>query len=169
MGVRTESLGSSESGGRLRSKLAQILSAQRELHPDLIVMTGLRQGSELIGAGAAADAGVPYVAILPYPDPVAGWPASERGGFDDAIAGAASVVTLERKRPADLDGRRKALSRRDGWLRRNSHAAIVVVDDGDPESDLVRKRFADSVGDEVWDLDISALRPPLVLVRANSQ
>ena len=68
-----------------------------------------------------------------------------------------SVVTLERKRPTDLEGRRKALSRRDGWLRRNSHAAIVVVDDNDPESDLSRQRFTEAIGDDVWDLDISTL------------
>ncbi|MFI5044893.1 MAG: ribonuclease H [Acidimicrobiales bacterium] len=157
VGVRTESLGSSDVGRRLRSRLAQILAAQRELHPELVVMTGLRQGTEMIGAGAAGDAGLPYIAVLPYPDPVAGWPVSERGGFDDAVAAATSVVTLERKRPTDLEGRRKALSRRDGWLRRNSHAAIVVLDDDDPESDLVRHRFIEAIGDDVWDLDISTV------------
>jgi hypothetical protein len=38
---------------------------------------------------SAGDAGVAYAAILPYPDPVAGWSAQQRGSFDAAAAGAA--------------------------------------------------------------------------------
>ncbi|MCP4224702.1 MAG: hypothetical protein GY773_15290, partial [Actinomycetia bacterium] len=61
--------------GRL---LAEILEAKHRLHPDLIVLTGLRLGAETLGAEIAAEIGVPYAAVLPYPDPDAKWPALSR-------------------------------------------------------------------------------------------
>src|SRR5690606_21911747 len=49
----------------VRRRIAEILAAERELHDDLIVLTGLRLGAEMLGAEAARLAGVPYVAVLP--------------------------------------------------------------------------------------------------------
>ena len=42
---------------------------RRELHPDLVVVTGLGLGAEQLGAEAAAEAGVPYVAVPALPRP----------------------------------------------------------------------------------------------------
>jgi hypothetical protein len=137
-----------------RATLAQILAAQRELHPDLVVVTGLRAGAEELGARAASDAGVPYVAVLPYPDPAAGRPESARRDFEALLDGAEQVVVLERRRPVDVEGRRAALARRDGWLRSAASAAVVVTDGRDPEAELLLRRYEESVGEELWTLDL---------------
>ena len=50
----------------VRRKLIDILRAKKELHPDLAVATGLGLGAEMLGAEAAAAAGVPYVAVLAF-------------------------------------------------------------------------------------------------------
>src|SRR5207248_3049474 len=44
----------------VRAKLAEILAAKRELHDDLVVLTGLGLGAEQLGAVAAVEAGVPF-------------------------------------------------------------------------------------------------------------
>jgi ribonuclease HI len=154
VGLRADGLADSERGALVRRQLAAVLGAQATLHPDLVVMTGLRPGAEHLGALAATDAGLPYVVVLPYPDPVSGWPESERAWFDAACDAAASVVTLERKRPADLEGRRGAMARRDGWLRSASVGAVVVTDGRDAEAELALRRFTDALGDDVWTLEV---------------
>jgi ribonuclease HI len=154
VGLRDEQLEGSAGGEDLRRRLAGVLQAQADLHPDLVVLTGLRAGTESVAADAATAAGVPYVAVLPYPDPTAGWSAGRRRSFEERVAGAREVVTLERRRPTDLVGRRSALSRRDGWLRSAAAAAVVVTDGEDAEAELLLRRFEEALGDEVWRLDL---------------
>lgn len=154
VGLRAQDLLGSARGAVLRRQLAAVLGAQAQLHPDLVVLTGLRPGAEAVAALAAADAGVPYAVVLPYPDPTAGWPESERAEFELACRSAREVVTLERKRPGDGAGRRAALARRDGWLRSVAAGAVVVTDGVDPEAELLLRRFTESLGDEVWTLEI---------------
>lgn len=154
VGLRSEELAESHRGDLLRRQLAAILGAQATLQPDLVVLTGLRPGAESVAALAAADAGVDYAAVLPYPDPVAGWSGEQRSGFDAALASAAHVVTLERSRPVDLAGRRSAMQRRDGWLRSVSSAAIVVTDGRDPDAELLLRRFTEALGDDVWTIEL---------------
>lgn len=154
VGLRSDDLAGSPRGDLLRRQLAAVLGAQATLHADLVVLSGLRPGAEHLGALAAADAGVPYAVVLPYPDPVAGWPEDQRAWFDRACEAAAHVVTLERSRPADLAGRRTAMQRRDGWLRSVSTGAVVVTDGRDAEAELLLRRFTESLGDDVWTLEV---------------
>lgn len=154
VGVRSDQLADGPQGEVLRRQLAAILGAQLTLHPDLVVLTGLRPGAEQLGALASVDADVPYVVVLPYPDPVAGWPESARAGFDAACAAARSVVTLEKKRPVDTDAKRSAIARRDGWLRSVSAGAVVVTDGVDAEAELALRKFTDALGDDVWSLEL---------------
>ncbi len=154
VGLRSEDLEGSHRGELLRRQLAAVLGAQATLHPDLVVLTGLRPGVEHLGALAASDAGVPYAVVLPYPDPVAGWPEDQRAWFDRACGSAAHLVTLERTRPADLEGRRAAMQRRDGWLRSASAGAVVVTDGRDTEAELLLRRFTESLGDDVWSIEV---------------
>jgi ribonuclease HI len=154
VGLRSASLAGSTQGAALTDQLARILAAQAELHPDLVVVSGLRAGAEEIGAAAAVAAGLPLAVVLPYPDPASGWSAAERRRFDATVAVARDVVTLERKRPTDAEGRRAALARRDGWLRSSVASAVVISDGRDAESELLVRRFTESLGDEVWFLDV---------------
>ena len=135
----------------LIGRVAEILAAQRTLHPDLVVLSGLWPGAEEVGARAARSAGVPYVVVLPYPDPMAGRPERDQAAFARLLDDAASVVVLERNRPADLEGRRAALPRRDGWLRSAADAAVILTDGADPDAELAVRRFGDAVGDELWE------------------
>ena len=157
VGLRTDALVASAAGSALRRRLAAVLGAQQTLHDDLVVLTGLRAGTEELAALAAADAGVDYAAVLPYPDPAAGWPHAERERFEVLCAGASHVVVLERTRPADGAGRRSALARRDGWLRSAAAGAVVVTDGRDPEAELALRRFTESLGDEVWTIELDEL------------
>jgi len=154
VGLRSDDLEGTPRGELLRRQLAAVLGAQATLHADLVVLTGLRPGAEHLGALAAADAGVAYAVVLPYPDPTAGWPEAERALFDRACEAASQVVTLERKRPTDLAGRRAAMQRRDGWLRSVSSGAVVVTDGRDADAELLLRRFTESLEDDVWTLEV---------------
>ncbi len=159
VGLRSETLLGTPEGVLLEERLASILAAQRELHPDLVVLTGLRPGAEELGARSAGRAGLPYVAVLPYPDPTAGWPEVDAARFAALVDGAERSVVLERRRPVDAEGRRAALARRDGWMRAVCDAAIAVGDGLDEAAEDVRVRYEQALArrgldGEVWHLEL---------------
>ena len=137
----------------VRAKLAEVLAAKRQLHPDLVVLTGLGLGAEQLGAAAAAEAGVPYVAVLPYPHPDSPWPASSRKAFQSLLDGAQSSVVLQQKAPATKQLAGAALRRRDAWLARHAHEALAVWDGEDAGVGRSVRALQDSLGeDEVWSI-----------------
>ena len=135
----------------VRAKLAEILAAKREVDPDLVVLTGLGLGAEQLAAAAAADAGVPYVAVFPYPDPDSQWPSASRKAFQELVAGAMSTIVLSPKAPATKALAGAALRRRDAWLARNAHEALVVWDGEDAGVGRAVRALQDALGeDDVW-------------------
>ena len=165
IGLRSTTLLDSPSGGELRRKMASIIAAQQELHGDVVVLSGARPGAEQIGALAAADASVPYVVILPYPDPVSST-AAEWKEFKEICDGAQSVVTLEAKQPSDAGAKSAALARRDGWLRSVCSGALVVTAEqvgagASRKSNAVAAaddqlaRFTKALDEDVWELPVS--------------
>jgi ribonuclease HI len=153
-GLRPPGLGGYEGGpvaDAVRSRLGQILAAKRLLHPDLYVVTGLGLGAEQLGAEAAAATGVPYLAVLPYPDPDALWPERSRKHFRALVAGALDTIVLQDRAPTSRQAAAGALARRDAWLARQAAEAIVVWDGKDPGVGRLERSFRDHLGEEeVW-------------------
>ncbi len=136
---------------RTRDRLAEILAAKRQLHPDLVAFTGLGLGAEQLGAEAAAAAGVPYVAVLAYPEPDTMWPAASRARFRQLLDGAETKVVLEAKTPATRQQAGAALRRRDAWLARNAAEAVVVWDGEGADVGRLVRALNDSLGEaDVW-------------------
>jgi uncharacterized phage-like protein YoqJ len=138
----------------VRRRLSEILAAKAELFEDLVVLSGLGLGSEQLGAEAAAAAGVPYLAVLPYPDADRAWPAESRRHFAELLAGAKETITLDRRPPESKQKAGAALARRDGWLVAHADEAVVVWDDEDPFVGRTVRSFRDRLGEEnVWVLE----------------
>jgi uncharacterized phage-like protein YoqJ len=133
---------------RVKAKLAALLAAEQQLHPDVIVLTGLGLGAEQLAAEAAAAAGVPYVAVLPYPDPDSLWPASSRRRFAELLAGARGQIVLQKNPPATRQLAGGALRRRDAWLARNGDEAVVVWDGDDPIVARQVRSLQEAMGEE---------------------
>lgn len=140
----------------VRRELTDIVAAKRTMHPELVVMTGLGLGAEQLGAEAAHDAGVPFVAVLPYPDPDSVWPAAARARFRRLLDGAASTVLLQTKVPATKQAAGAALARRDAWLARHADEAIAVWDGDDALIGRAVRSLRDHLGEE----DVWVLSPP---------
>ena len=135
----------------VRARLAEILAAKRAVSPDLVLLTGLGLGSEQLAAEAAAEAGVPYVAVLPYPDPDSQWPSASRRAFRALVDGAQSTVVLQARAPATKQLAGAALRRRDAWLARHAQEALAVWDGADPSVGRALRALQDSLGeDDVW-------------------
>jgi len=138
-------------GERIVRRLREVLAAKRELHPDLVVLTGLGLGAEQMGAEAAAAARVGYVAVLAFPEPDSVWPQATRARFRTLRSGAADEVLLQRARPTSAALAAAALRRRDAWLARNADEAIVVWDGEDAAVGRLVRSLKDAVGeDDVW-------------------
>ncbi len=153
LGHRPPELGGYEPNpvsGDVQRRLAEVLAAKRQLHPDLVVLTGLRLGAEQLAAEAARDVGVPYVAVLPYPDAHTVWPAASQARFAELLAHADGSVTLERKVPADRAAAGQALSRRDGWLAKHADEAVLVWDRDDRILGALHRKLEAALGDDVW-------------------
>jgi uncharacterized phage-like protein YoqJ len=135
----------------VRRRMAEVLAAKRQLHPDIVVLTGLGLGTEQLAAQAAAEAEVPYVAVLPYPEPDSQWPAASRQEFRRLLDGAASAVVLQARPPATKQLAGAALRRRDAWLAGHAHEALAVWDGQDPGVGRSVRALQDALGeDEVW-------------------
>ncbi len=138
----------------LRRSMCEILAAKREVHRDLIVLTGLGLGAEQLGAEAAIAAGVPFVAVLAFPDPDVVWPQPSRERFRDLLGAAQSTVLLQMKAPETKQKAGAALARRDAWLYRHADEAVAVWDRSDPIVGRMVRSLHDHLGeDEVWLLE----------------
>jgi ribonuclease HI len=135
---------------KVRAKLTEILEGLRVIHPDLVVLTGLGLGAEQLGAQAAARAGVPYVAVLAFPEPDAMWPATSRAVYRQLVDGAASTVTRTNVKPASKQAAGVALGRRDDWLVTNADAALVVWNGNDKQLGDTVKALERRIPDDVW-------------------
>jgi ribonuclease HI/uncharacterized phage-like protein YoqJ len=137
----------------VRDRLAEILAAKKQLHPDLWLVTGLLLGAEQLAAEAARQAGVPYVAVQPYPAPESQWPASSRDRYADLIRHAGAAVLLERAVPDSKPKFGAALARRDAWLARHADEAVIVWDGKDPALAKLVRTLEEKLGDDVWIVD----------------
>ena len=140
----------------VRRKLAELLAAERELHPDVVVLTGLGLGAEQLAAEAAEAAGVPYVAVLPYPDADSQWPAGSRERFRRLAAAGKGQVVVQGKAPDTRQAAGGALRRRDAFLARHADEAIVVWDGDDPVVGRAVRALQDALGEE----QVMIVEPP---------
>jgi uncharacterized phage-like protein YoqJ len=146
--------GDNPTAGRIRDRLGEILMAKRQLHPDLTVLSGLGLGAEQLATEAAAAAGIPYVAVLAFPEPDSVWPPASRDAFAKLLASADGVITLQKNKPATKQAAGGAMARRDAWLGRHGAEAIVVWDGEDPAVGRTVRSLQDHLGeDEVWVLE----------------
>jgi hypothetical protein len=134
----------------VRHKLTEILSGLRAIHPDILVLTGLGLGAEQLAAEAAAVAGVPYAAVLAYPDTERVWPASTKQRYRQLLAGAAASVTLSTKRPRSKQDAGMAAARRDQALIAAAHGALVVWDGQDRRLGEDIAALERRITDDVW-------------------
>jgi ribonuclease HI/uncharacterized phage-like protein YoqJ len=134
----------------VRRRLAEIIEAKAQIDADLVVLTGLRLGAETLGAEAAALVGVPYVAVLPYPDPDAKWPSGSRHRFAELLDGADGVVQLERRSPSSAQQAGQAMDRRNAWFRQVANEALVVWDGAERRIGDLVKKFELDMPDDVW-------------------
>ncbi len=134
----------------VRDRLAEILAAKKELHADLWLLTGLQLGAEQLAAEAARKAGVPYVAVQPFPAPESQWPSSTKDHYAELIRHADAAVLLERTVPDSKQKFGGAMARRDGWLAKHADEAVVVWDGKDPSLGKLVRTLEEKLGDDVW-------------------
>ncbi|HEY6531836.1 MAG TPA: RNase H family protein [Acidimicrobiales bacterium] len=134
-------------GALLDSLIGELLTVEKA-HPDLVVVTGLRQGAEQLAAEAAVGAGLPYVAVLPWPDPASGWSDEARERFLELAEEADQVVLLQDEVPDSRQGQVAAMARRDDWLARHVDAALVVWDGVDDAVGRFQRSVLDHLGPE---------------------
>jgi uncharacterized phage-like protein YoqJ len=136
---------------RLRERMVEILRAKHTMHPDLVVVSGMGLGAEMAGVEAAHQAGLPYVAVLAFPDLDRNWPAATRKHFASLMAAASGTVLLQKAVPASPQGIAGAFRRRDAWMARNADEAIVVWDGVDEQIGRRVRSLQDALGEEeVW-------------------
>ncbi|HEX2039234.1 MAG TPA: RNase H family protein, partial [Acidimicrobiales bacterium] len=139
-------------GDRARAAdLRELLAAKATMHPDLVVLSGMDLGAAQAGAEAAIEVGVPLVAVLPFPDFDARWPADVRVRYRRFLDAAVDRVVLQSKVPDSKPKLAAAFSRRDAWLARHAHEAVLVWDGVDPFVGRLVRSFQDHLGEEdVW-------------------
>jgi uncharacterized phage-like protein YoqJ len=157
MGLRPLALGGyeeNEISAGIRARLRAIIEAKAQMHHDLLVVTGLDLGTEMLAAEAAALAGVRYVAVLAFPDQERAWPESTRVRFRHLLDGASGVRTLQNRPPENTRAVAPSFARRNAWLRKNASEAIVVWDGADEAVGRSYRSLVDGLGEElVWLLD----------------
>jgi len=136
----------------IKRRLREILAAKLSMSPDLELMTGLRLGVETLAAEVAREIDIPYVVVLPFPNPDSKWPPDSRARFADLVEGAASLITLDKSSPRSPRMAGQSLSRRNTWMADVAHEAIVVWDRGDPWMSRLVDALEKSMPDDVTEL-----------------
>ena len=137
----------------VRGRLAEVVAAKAQMYADLVVVSGLRLGAEMMGAEVAVELDVPLVAVLPYPDPDSVWPDASRARFRALVDSARDVVLLQKRVPDSKQQAGGALARRDAWLVRNIDEALLVWDGKDAGLGRLFRSLEDRLGDDVWVID----------------
>ena len=115
------------------------------------MLSGLGLGAEQLGAVAAVEAGVPFYAVLPYPEPESVWPPAAQESYRKLLDAAEGQILLQGRKPTSRVQAGAALSRRDAWLARNADEALVVWDGEDPTLGKLVRSLQEHVGEEdVW-------------------
>ncbi len=145
--------GDNPTAASVRTRLGEALKAMGEVDGPLTVVSGLRLGAEQLGAEAALDVGLPFVAVLPDPEADKPWPPASRRRFAELVAAADVAITLETKAPGSKQLAGAALGRRDAWLARQVDAALVVWDQEDETVGRLVRSLEDHLGpDQVLQL-----------------
>jgi len=137
----------------VRDQLRDLFVAKRAMHPDLAIVSGLRLGAEMLGAEAALAAEVPFVAVLPYPEPQSVWPPAAQKRFATLVEQARDTMTLQKAAPESKQKAGAALARRDAWLARNASEAVLVWDRQDQALGRLHRSLEDHLGEDVWVVD----------------
>jgi len=146
--------GANEVADGVRRRLGEVLTAKKELHPDLVVLSGMGLGAEQLAVEAALDAGIPYVAVLAFAGQDSPWPSAVREHFRRLLDKAHAQVLLQATTPDTRQGVAGAMSRRDTWLARHAQEAIVVWDGSDPAVGRTVRMLREHLGEEeVWVLE----------------
>jgi hypothetical protein len=95
------------------------------------------------------EAGVDWVAVLPWPDPQDTMRRGDRDHFEALRAVAPREVVLEKKVGATIADRGKALGRRDAWLASVADLALIVWDGVDEHARTFCVRFERTIPDDV--------------------
>jgi len=141
----------------VRDKMVEILEAKAVITDDLVVVSGLRLGAEMLGAEAAVEVGLPLVVVLPYPDPESVWPAASQARFAALRNQAIDVVLLQKKKPESKARAGAALAKRDVWLARHVAEALLVWDGRDESLGKLFRTLEEHLPDDIWVLDPAGL------------
>ncbi len=143
----------------VRDQLRTVIEAKATVHEDLVVISGMNLGAETLAIEAAAEASVPYEAILPFPHPESRWPSDSQKRFRSLVDQARTVRTLERKTPDSNQKVAGSFRRREAWMRRNADEAIVIWDGKDGAIGKSVRSLQDDLGEEnVWVINPNELK-----------
>jgi len=132
----------------VRDLLADHFAERGTTDDALVVLTGLRLGAEMAAAEAALEVGLPFVAVLPYPEPAAVWASEPRQRFDDLLAAAESTVVLDEARAVGREEALASLARRDAWLVASADVAVLVGDPAHPDLAVLHALLAAHLPDD---------------------
>ncbi len=138
----------------VRRRLGEWIDAQAQLHPDLVVLTGLRPGAELLAAEAAVRADVPYAVLEVFPGAEDKLSAPWQARYRDLRGRAASVSQFHKKVPADPAAFGRTMRSRESWLVDAADQAILVWDEQDARLDATFSTLEKAFGD-----DLLVIRP----------
>jgi uncharacterized phage-like protein YoqJ len=132
----------------VRSKIADALAYLATEHDDLLVVSGMGLGAEQLGAEAAVDAGVPFVAAPAHPGFDKVWPKDSRDRYRQLTDHAVAEVVFENRSPTSKQQAGAMASRRDAWLAKSASEAIVVHDGEDERTEKMLASLVVQLGDD---------------------
>jgi ribonuclease HI len=137
----------------VRRQLIDILRAKLEMHSDVQVLTGLGLGAEMLAAEAAAATATPYVVVLAFEGVELRWPDATQKRFQELIAGARSVTTVNKENPKTAAEYGKALGRRDDAILGRATEAVLIRNANDRTLGDLQRKLERQFQEDVWIID----------------
>jgi len=150
-GVRPPGLGGYEPNltwESVRTRIADALAFLATEHDDLVVISGMGLGAEQLGAEAAIDAGIAFVAVPAHRGFDDVWPAAAKERYRTLVDQAIAEVVFEDRTPTSKQMAGAMASRRDAWLARNASDAVVVHDGDDDRTEKLLASLIVQLGED---------------------
>ena len=132
----------------VRSRITDALSFLATEHDDLVVVSGMGLGAEQLGAEAAIDAGVAFVAVPAHRGFDDVWPAASKERYRSLVGQAIAEVVFDDRKPTSKQQAGAMASRRDAWLARNASDAVVVHDGDDDRTEKLLAALTVQLGED---------------------
>jgi uncharacterized phage-like protein YoqJ len=112
----------------VRAHLHAVLARMKARHTDLVAISGMALGVDLIFVEEAIRLGIPFVAAVPFEGQDSRWPSPSQRRYRELLAQASQVIRVDEEEGYRADTLKGQFLLRNKWMIDHSDSTVAVWD-----------------------------------------